>query len=140
MLPWDQVVGVPAAISEGGFRALVRRYNVTRMPVLGRSPSRSAGDRGRDRCADGAGGRRGGAGRAAAGGGGAGARRGDSSWLDHVHPAMTLIEEQSVRSAITLMQKARQTLAVVVDRQGRAIGLVTMKDLVEELVGDLESW
>ena len=44
------------------------------------------------------------------------------------------------RSAITLMQKARQTLAVVVDRQGRAIGLVTMKDLVEELVGDLENW
>ena len=30
---------------------------------------------------------------------------------------MTLIAEQSVRSAITLMQKARQTLAVVVDRQ-----------------------
>ena len=59
---------------------------------------------------------------------------------EHVRPAMTLIAEQSVRSAITLMQKARQTLAVVVDRQGRAIGLVTMKDLVEELVGDLENW
>jgi CBS domain containing-hemolysin-like protein len=29
---------------------------------------------------------------------------------------------------------------VVVDRQGRAIGLVTMTDLVEELVGDLENW
>jgi CBS domain containing-hemolysin-like protein len=38
------------------------------------------------------------------------------------------------------MQRARQTLAVVVDRHGRAIGLVTMKDLLEELVGDLENW
>lgn len=38
------------------------------------------------------------------------------------------------------MQRARQTAAIVVDRQGRAIGLVTMKDLIEELVGDLENW
>ena len=58
----------------------------------------------------------------------------------HIHPPMTLIGEQSVRSAITLMQKARQTIAVVVDRNGRALGLITMKDLIEELVGDLENW
>jgi putative hemolysin len=125
MIPWNSVVGVPAGISEGGFRALVRRYNVTRMPVLGRSSSEVLGvvdviD-------------------VLTGLAGAGAV-GGFKLLAHVHPVMTLIEEQSVRSAITLMQKARQTLAVVVDRQGRAIGLVTMKDLVEELVGDLENW
>ena len=77
-----------------------------------------------------------GGGTAAGGGGTAGAFK----LTNHLQPAMTLIAEQSVRSAITLMQKARQTLAVVVDRQGHAIGLVTMKDLVEELVGDLENW
>jgi putative hemolysin len=125
MIPWNSVVGVPAAISEGGFRALVRRYNVTRMPVLGRSPSEVLGIVDVIDVLT-----------ILASPGSAGAFK----LLDHVHPAMTLIEEQSVRSAITLMQKARQTLAVVVDRQGRAIGLVTMKDLVEELVGDLENW
>ena len=69
-----------------------------------------------------------------------GAGAGEIRLTDRLHPAMTLIAEQSVRSAITLMQRARQTLAVVVDRQGRAIGLVTMKDLIEELVGDLDNW
>jgi putative hemolysin len=130
MIPWNNVVGVPAAISEGGFRALVRRYNVTRMPVLGRSSSEVLGvvdviDV-----------------LTARAGGGAGAAGGAGGFklLPYMQPVMTLIEEQSVRSAITLMQKARQTLAVVVDRQGRAVGLVTMKDLVEELVGDLENW
>jgi CBS domain containing-hemolysin-like protein len=136
MMPWNNVVGVPATISRDGFRALVRRYNVSRMPVLGRSPSEVLG------IVDvidvltalaGTSGAKGGA--AAAGTNGTAFKL-----VDHVHPAMTLIGEQSVRSAITLMQKARQTLAVVVDRQGRAIGLVTMKDLVEELVGDLENW
>jgi putative hemolysin len=124
MIPWNRVVGVPATISTEGFKALVRRYNVSRMPVLGRSTYEVLGTI--DvldvlTCL-------------AAGGGGG------FSLTNHLQPVMTLIGEQSVRSAITLMQKARQTLAVVVDRQGRAIGLVTMKDLVEELVGDLENW
>jgi CBS domain containing-hemolysin-like protein len=78
--------------------------------------------------------------RAGGGAGGAAGGAGGFKLLPYMQPVMTLIEEQSVRSAITLMQKARQTLAVVVDRQGRAVGLVTMKDLVEELVGDLENW
>ena len=127
MIPWNNVVGVPAAVSRDGFRALVRRYSVSRMPVLGRSPSEVLGivdvmDVLAAMAAPGA------------------AASAAFKLTNHVHPAMTLIAEQSVRSAITLMQKARQTLAVVVDRQGRAIGLVTMKDLVEELVGDLENW
>jgi CBS domain containing-hemolysin-like protein len=130
MIPWSRVVGVPAGISRDGFRALVRRYNVSRMPVLGRSFAEVLGivDVMDVLAAQ------------AAPGPGSPASGGAFKLTDHVRPAMTLIAEQSVRSAITLMQKARQTLAVVVDRQGRAIGLVTMKDLVEELVGDLENW
>lgn len=123
MIPWNRVIGVPAAISTEGFRALVRRYNVSRLPVLGRSTNEVLGvidvlDLLTAHASSPV----------------------PVKLIDHVHPAMTLIGEQSVRSAITLMQKARQTLAVVVDRQGRAVGLVTMKDLVEELVGDLENW
>jgi putative hemolysin len=138
MIPWNRVVGVPASISGDGFRALVRRYNVSRMPVLGRSMNEVLGivevlDVLTALAAP--------APREAGGGpGGAGAPGGAFRLVDYLRPAMTLIGEQSVRSAITLMQRARQTVAVVVDRQGRAIGLVTMKDLVEELVGDLENW
>jgi len=126
MIPWNSVVGIPASISTDGFRALVRRYNVSRLPVMGRSMNDVLGivdvlDVLTALASP--------------------AAPGSTFKLaDHAHPAMTLIGEQTVRSAITLMQRARQTLAVVVDRQGRAIGLVTMKDLVEELVGDLETW
>ncbi len=142
MIPWNQVIGVPATISPDGFRALVRRYNVSRMPVLGRSTSEVLGFVEVLDVLTGLAGRRGGGEQAGGAGGVAGAAGGAAEvrLTDHVHPAMTLIGEQTVRSAITLMQRARQTLAVVVDRQGRALGLVTMKDLVEELVGDLESW
>ena len=127
MIPWNRVVGVPATISTEGFKALVRRYNMSRMPVLGRSTYEVLGSIDvldvltalAVPAQPGAGG---------------------FKLTHHLQPVMTLIGEQSVRSAITLMQKARQTLAVVVDRQGRAIGLVTMKDLVEELVGELENW
>jgi putative hemolysin len=119
MMPWNRVVGVPATIGAEGFKALVRRYDISRMPVLGKSTNEVLGivevlavlgD------------------------------PGEFNLRTHLTPAMTLIGEQDVRSAITLMQRARQTIAIVVDRQGRAVGLVTMKDLIEELVGDLEDW
>jgi CBS domain containing-hemolysin-like protein len=128
MIPWNRVVGVPAAISTDGFRALVRRYNVSRMPVLGRSMNEVLGVVDVLDVLTGLAAQAGGATAAAL------------KLTTYTQPAMTLIGEQSVRSAITLMQRARQTVAVVVDRHGRAIGLVTMKDLIEELVGDLESW
>jgi CBS domain containing-hemolysin-like protein len=126
MIPWNRVVGAPSRISNDGFRAMVRRYNVSRMPVLGNSTTEVLGiidviDALSPRpSADGV--------------------AAPFKITNYVHPAMTLIGEQSVRSAITLMQRARQTVAIVVDRHGRAIGLVTMKDLIEELVGDLENW
>jgi CBS domain containing-hemolysin-like protein len=126
MIPWNRVVGAPAAISNDGFRALVRRYGFSRMPVLGNSTTEVLGvvdviDALSPRpTSDGT--------------------PAPFKITNHVHAAMTLIGEQSVRSAITLMQRARQTVAIVVDRHGRAIGLVTMKDLIEELVGDLENW
>lgn len=119
MIPWNRVVGVPVAIGRDGFRAVGRHYNVSRLPVLGRNTTEVLGIvEVLDVLGD----------------------PENYNLRKHLTPAMTLIGEQSIRSAITLMQRARQTIAVVVDRQGRAIGLVTMKDLIEELVGDLENW
>jgi len=125
MTPWNRVVAVPNTISREGFRAFVRRYNFSRIPVLGRSTTDVLGiiealdvlAATRD------------------------PKLGERMTLEpFATKPMTLIGEQSVRSAITLMQRARQTIAIVVDLQGRAIGMVTIKDLVEELVGDLEAW
>jgi CBS domain containing-hemolysin-like protein len=120
MIPWPDVIGVPQSISREGFRALVRRYPVSRLPVLGRSTTEVLGlVEVLDVLA---------------------APDQTAPLSKHLRPHMTLIAEQDVRSAITLMQRAKQTIAIVIDRQGRAAGIVTLKDLIEQLVGDLESW
>jgi CBS domain containing-hemolysin-like protein len=46
----------------------------------------------------------------------------------------------SVADALWTLRQARQHLAVVVDEQSRALGIVTVKDLVEQIVGELRIW
>ena len=49
--------------------------------------------------------------------------------------ADTLIDDALVR-----MQKTKQRMAIVVDKNSKPIGIVTIKDLVEEIVGELMEW
>lgn len=46
----------------------------------------------------------------------------------------------SALDAIGRMRRERVQLAVVAERENRPLGIVTMKDLVEPLVGDLAAW
>jgi len=46
----------------------------------------------------------------------------------------------SVADVLWKLRQARQQLAVVPDHEGRAVGIVTVKDLLEEIVGELEGW
>ena len=45
-----------------------------------------------------------------------------------------------VHAVLVALQRARQQMAVVVNRNGRPSGIVTVKDLVEEIVGELEDF
>jgi CBS domain containing-hemolysin-like protein len=49
--------------------------------------------------------------------------------------ADTLIDDALVR-----MQKTKQRMAIVIDKNNKPIGIVTIKDLVEEIVGELMEW
>ncbi len=53
---------------------------------------------------------------------------------------LTLAASTSVPEALELLRTARQTIAFVEDPGGRPVGIVTMKDLVEVLTGELEAW
>ncbi|HBZ96590.1 MAG TPA: hypothetical protein DEO57_01950 [Phycisphaerales bacterium] len=53
---------------------------------------------------------------------------------------LTLAASTSVPEALELLRTAKQTIAFVEDRGGRPVGIVTMKDLVEVLTGELEAW
>ncbi|MHC4787792.1 MAG: CNNM domain-containing protein [Planctomycetota bacterium] len=53
---------------------------------------------------------------------------------------LTFEEGASVADALWGLRQARQQFGVVVDPQARAVGIITVKDLVEEIVGELEAW
>lgn len=58
----------------------------------------------------------------------------------HVRPPLFLPAHVSVSTALLRLQQLRQTMAIVQDRNGVCVGILTLKDLVEEIVGDLEAW
>ena len=52
-------------------------------------------------------------------------------------PVLSLPETARVLRALTEMRRARSHIAIVLDEYGGTAGIVTMEDLVEELVGDI---
>jgi magnesium and cobalt exporter, CNNM family len=52
-------------------------------------------------------------------------------------PVLSLPETARVLRALTEMRRASSHLAVVLDEYGGTAGIVTMEDLVEELIGDI---
>lgn len=57
--------------------------------------------------------------------------------VDHVSPPLYLPETLKVTEAIREMRQQRQQFALVVDERGSIDGIVTMEDLVEEIVGEI---
>lgn len=55
-------------------------------------------------------------------------------------PPLVLPGSMSVTDALYDMQQAHVVLAVVASPAGGHLGIVTIKDLVEEIVGDIEAW
>lgn len=56
---------------------------------------------------------------------------------DHARPVLALPESIGVIEALRRLQSERLSLALVVDEYGGVSGIVTIEDLVEELVGDI---
>jgi putative hemolysin len=56
---------------------------------------------------------------------------------DHCRPALFLPESVGVLEALRRLQRERQQLAVVLNEYGGTEGIVTIEDLLEELVGEI---
>ena len=118
MKPLRQVVTAPRDVSREQLIELIRRHNYTRLPLV---------DPG-------------------------GAVAGILDIYDVLMaPGPVLPEEEmtppllvaggwTVSDALYHMQQAHQTLAVVTDARGASVGIVTIKDLVEQIVGELAAW
>jgi putative hemolysin len=56
---------------------------------------------------------------------------------DHARPPLFLPETLAVADALRQMRGARQHLGLVVDERGAVDGIVTLEDLLEEIVGEI---
>lgn len=57
---------------------------------------------------------------------------------DFMRPVLFVPESHKAMDLLSQMQKSQQSLAVVVDEYGGAVGIVTQEDLLEIVVGEIE--
>jgi putative hemolysin len=57
---------------------------------------------------------------------------------DALYPATFLDPDEPVANAFRLFRKSHRPMAVVRDSEGRVLGLITLEDVLEEIVGDIE--
>jgi CBS domain containing-hemolysin-like protein len=57
---------------------------------------------------------------------------------DALYPATFLDPDEPVANAFRLFRKSHRPMAVVRDKTGKVRGLITMEDVLEEIVGDIE--
>ncbi|MFY0545255.1 hemolysin family protein [Brevibacillus sp. H7] len=64
--------------------------------------------------------------------------KGKADLKDFLRPLLTVPESMEISHVLRLMQKRRSQLAIVIDEYGGTAGLITMEDILEEIVGDIQ--
>ncbi len=62
---------------------------------------------------------------------------GDSSWQDKIRPVHVIPENKKIKDLLKEFQKKKMHMAVVVDEFGGSNGIITLEDVIEEIVGDI---
>jgi len=62
----------------------------------------------------------------------------NKSISDFIHPPLFLSPQQTIDQTLPLLQARQDHMGIVVDEFGSAIGIITMEDVFEEVVGDIE--
>jgi CBS domain containing-hemolysin-like protein len=63
---------------------------------------------------------------------------GKAELKDFLRPLLTVPESMEISHVLRLMQKRRSQMAIVIDEYGGTAGLITMEDILEEIVGDIQ--
>ncbi|MBK8257794.1 MAG: HlyC/CorC family transporter [Polyangiaceae bacterium] len=65
-------------------------------------------------------------------------RSGEVSLRDILRPANFVAQSQQLVSLLRLMRRKRQHMVIVVDELGQLTGIVTLEDVLEQIVGDIQ--
>jgi CBS domain containing-hemolysin-like protein len=57
---------------------------------------------------------------------------------DAMYPALFLKPDEEIATALRLFRQSRRPMALVRDEEGTILGLITLEDVLEEIVGDIE--
>src|SRR5262245_48944400 len=57
---------------------------------------------------------------------------------DALYPALFLKPDEEIANALRLFKKAKRPMALVRTDEGKIVGLVTLEDILEEIIGDIE--
>ena len=118
MIPMRQVVSVPRDITRERIIEVIRQHNYSRLPVLD-AAGRVVGILNiYDVLAEGE----------------------SVPPADLMKPPLILLAGLTVTDALYHVQREHAAMAIVEGATGRHVGIVTIKDLVEEIVGELEEW
>lgn len=118
--PWAAVQTIRANQDVAALTAIARRSKHSRFPVVD-SKGRIAGTIDViDTLADG--------------------EPGDRPVREVMRPAVSVAATKTIRYALTQLQQEHIGLAIITGPTGRPVGVVTVKDLVEPLTGEIQHW
>jgi CBS domain containing-hemolysin-like protein len=120
MVPRDRVVGLPLSATEDEVLDTARRHAHTRMPIWDGDPDNVVGIVNTKDLFH------------------LFSLRGLVVLMDAMYPALFVSPDDSVARLLATLRRDRRHLAVVRDEAGRFMGIVTLEDILEEIVGEIE--
>jgi CBS domain containing-hemolysin-like protein len=57
---------------------------------------------------------------------------------DAIYPALFVRPDEAVAKALEMFRKVHRHMALVRDNDGKILGLITLEDILEEIVGEIE--